>query len=136
MAQRTNEVAVRAIIDDDSAVDVAAFIDTAVAVTDYVASQDSAGILTTALLFQIETYLAAHFYEHLDPQYTSKVTGDAEGRFQGEFGVGLDSSKWGQTAKRMDVTGTLASMDRGKRAVTVSWLGKPPSEQIDYVDRD
>lgn len=136
MAQRTNEVAVRAIIDDDSAVDVAPFIDAAVAVTDYVASQDSDSVLTDALLFQIETYLAAHFYEYLDPQYASKVTGDAQAKFQGEFGMGLDSNKWGQAAKRMDVTGTLVDMDRGKRAVTVSWLGKPPSDQIDYVDRD
>ncbi len=136
MAQRTSEVRVRAIIDDNSLVDIAPFIDAATAVTDYVASEDSGSALTDALLLQIESYLAAHFYEHLDPQYSSKKTGKAEAKFQGEFGMGLDSSKWGQTAKMLDVTGTLARLSKGDAVPSVSWLGLSPSEQTDYVDRD
>lgn len=136
MAQRTNATKVRAIIDDDSDVDISAQIDTAVALTDYVESQDTDSMLTTALLLEIETYLAAHFYEHLDPQFSEKKTGEASAKFQGEFGKGLESSKWGQTAKRLDVTGMLGALDTGAGLSTITWLGKPVSDQIDYVDRD
>lgn len=136
MAVRTTEAAVRKLIDTDPNFDVGPFIDAATALTDYVVTQDTASVLTTALLLQIETYLAAHFYEHLDPQYTEKVTGDAEGKFQGEWGKNFESSKWGQTAMTLDVTGTLAALSKGRIAASVIWLGKPVSEQIEYQNRD
>ena len=137
MAWRVTNEEVRALIDTgDPNLSVAPFIDTATALTDYVSAQDTLGMLNAALLKEIEKYLAAHFYEHLDPQYTEKTTGDAEAKFQGEFGMGLDGSKWGQTAKRLDVTGTLDSLDRPKHKVSLAWLGLPPSQQTDYVDRD
>lgn len=136
MAWRTTEEDVRAIISTDSDNLIAPFIDTATAVVDYVESEDDNDVLTDALLREIEKYLAAHFYEHLDQAYTSKSTDGASAAFQGQFGMGLDSSKWGQTAKRLDVTGTLAAMDRTKHKITVEWLGKPVSEQTAYTDRD
>lgn len=140
---RVTAVQVQGLIDTDSslsAVEWAALVDpfiaTATALADYVESKDSDSQLTAALLVQIEMYLAAHFYEHLDPQPAREKTGDASADFQGEFAMGLDSSKWGQTAKRLDVTGTLASLDRTRHRVSVQWLGLAPSEQTDYVDRD
>lgn len=136
MAWRTTEPEVRAIISADDALPLGSFIDTASAVVDYVVSKDTGGALTTAMLVQIEKYLAAHLYEYRDPAYASKGEGGASASFQGQFGMGLDSNKWGQMAKRLDVTGTLASMDRTKHVVGVEWLGKAPSEQTDYVDRD
>jgi hypothetical protein len=37
----------------------------------------------------------------------------------------------------LDITGTLASVSRGKRfKVTAEWLGLPPSEQTAYQNRD
>lgn len=137
MAWRVTNEEVRALIDTgDPNLSVAPFIDTANALTDYVAAQDTSSMLNAALLKEIEKYLAAYAYEFLDPQYTEKKTGDAEAKFQGEFGMGFDSNKWGQHAKRLDVTGTLDSLDRPKHKVSLAWLGLPPSEQTDYVDRD
>ena len=136
MAWRVTNEEVRALIDADDSLSVAPFIDTATALTDYVSAQDTLGMLNAALLKEIEKYLAAHFYEHLDPQYIEKKTGDAEAKFQGEFGMSFDGSKWGQTAKDLDVTGTLASLSRPKHKVSLAWLGLPPSQQTDYVDRD
>src|SRR5574343_470286 len=88
-------------------------------------------------LDESEKYLAAHFYAIRDQQYTSKSTGKASASFQGQTGKGLDYSHWGQTAKLLDVTGFLARLDAAPRAnASMAWLCKPPSEQIDYEDRD
>ncbi len=136
MAWRVTEREVREIIPTAELVSIKPFIDAANALTNYVNSKDSQNLLTSALLTSIEKYLAAHFYEHRDPQYDEKKTGDASAVFQGEWGMGLDSSKWGQTAKMLDVTGLLTSLSKGVTRVSMEWLGLPPSEQTAYVDRD
>ncbi len=137
MAWRTTREAVRAIIETDSNVNVDVFIDTANTLVTYVVTKDTASVLTTALLIKIEEYLAAHFYALKDPQYEQKKTDKASATFQGKTAMGFDSTWWGQTAKRLDVSGTLAILDKEPRAkASLSWLGLPPSEQTDLVDRD
>lgn len=136
MAWRCTQEEVRVVIDGDDNVNFSSFIDTANALTDKVSARDSDGLLSVAELKQIEIYLAAHFYEYLDPQYASEKTGDASGDFQGEFGKGLESNKWGQAAILLDETGYLAARNKGRRREGVSWLGLPPSEQTDYEDRN
>lgn len=136
MAIRVTEDEVRSLVDSDEELSLAPFIATANAVADLVDSNDADGVLTDAMLKEIEKYLSAHFYEHRDPQYTSRATAGASASFQGQFGMALDSSKWGQTAKMLDVTGYLASMSRGKSKAVATWLGKRPSEQVDYSERD
>lgn len=136
MAWRVTEEQVREIIDTDTQISVAPFIATASALVDYVASKDSAGALTNALLVQIEQWLTAHFYAIRDPQPQEEQTGKAKAVYQGRTDLGLDLTHWGQQAKRLDVTGCLASIDRTKRRAQAAWLGLPPSEQTDYVDRD
>jgi hypothetical protein len=137
MALRVTAAEIRAVIDYDDAIPIDAFITAANALTDYVSSQDSDSLLSAALLKEIERYLAAHFYESRDPQYTSRSTGGASGNFQGQFKTGLESSKWGQHAMVLDVTGTLRNLNDGKQAApTLTWLGLAPSEQTDYIDRD
>jgi len=132
MAWRTTEDAVRELLETDDSINIEPFIDAANAVTDYIVSQDSDGILSSALKVQIEKYLAAHFYALKDPQYSSKSTGGASGSFiRAQAGQGFKATDWGQQAVDMDITGTL-----GKRRVSANWLGKAPSEQTDYVDRD
>lgn len=134
MAWRTSEPDVEAIVEVGGGINIAPFIDTANALTDYVSSQDSNSVLTTVLLAEIERYLAAHFYSHRDKLYQEKKTGDASAVFQGRTDMGLDSTEYGQTAKTLDVTGCLAGLGKGK--ASVAWLGLPPSEQTDYLDRD
>ena len=118
---------------------LAGFIQAANVLTSRVVNCASAkGVPLTAEEARVlETLLAAHFYAHRDQLYTSKSTMDASASFQGQFGMGLKSTQYGQTALSLDPSGCLSAIDAriGVRP-TLTWLGKAPSEQIDYVDRD
>lgn len=83
----------------------------------------------------METWLAAHAYQASDQGYTSKSTEGASGSFMGQTGMGIDGTKYGQTALMMDPSGCLAAITRGSSA-SMMWLGKAPSAQTDYEDRD
>jgi hypothetical protein len=117
--------------------DLSVFIETAnLLTTEVVTCATSRGkTLSSELLKKIEGWLAAHFYGCSDQFYSSKKTGDAQGTFQGQTEMHLKSTQYGQNAITLDISGCLASFSKGTRAGVV-WLGKPPSEQIDYKDRD
>ena len=136
MAIRTNPAAIRAAVPTVGTTDLGPFIRTANALTDKVSSNDSESLLNDAMLFEIETYLAAHFYALYDPAYTERKTGEASGKFQGEYGKRLESTDWGQTAMMLDLTGYLDGVNRGKIKASVAWLGLAPSSQTAYQDRD
>ena len=91
--------------------------------------------LSAAELELIERWLAAHFYSVSDRPLQEEKTLDAFGKFQGKTDMGLNSSYFGQTAKDVDPSGCLASLTSRKR-ITMNWLGKAKSDQIDYRDRD
>ncbi|MDB4786201.1 hypothetical protein OAG36_00555 [bacterium] len=119
---------VQAVIENDSTIDMEPFIEAATALTDWVDSCDTDSVLSNALLFQIETYLAAHFYGCKDQPYESRKTGDAQGKFQGEQGMYLDQTDAGRRAMLLDVSGCLSKLNRelkdgGKRKVGLYWLG-------------
>ncbi len=86
-------------------------------------------------LTELETWLAAHYYTRSDKTLASTSTMGASGSYQGQTGMGLQASFYGQSALDMDISGCLKSLTSQSR-VSASWTGKPPSEQIDYVDRD
>jgi hypothetical protein len=128
MAARTTSNSVKALLlrqyDANAAPSLTPFIDTATVLVDRMVAEDADGLLTAAELELIERYLAAHFYLHSDQALMSKSTGGASGSFQGQTGIGLDGSQYGQTAKRLDVTGYLVRMDQPQRPVSqVEWLG-------------
>lgn len=92
--------------------------------------------LSATTLELIERWLAAHFYAMSDQPLATKSNGRASATFQGQTtAFGLKGTKYGQTAITLDYTRTLAAMDEGRIAVT-GWLGKAPSEQIAYSDRN
>jgi len=68
--------------------------------------------LSTALLAEIEKYLAAHLVAlHPDErQVVEQKFGDASDKYAGKFGKQLDSTQFGQTVKTLDSTGKLASI--------------------------
>jgi len=147
MGFRAGEDDVKAIItvanQDELAnlINLTAYIRTANKIVDKVSSNDTDSELTNDDLKEIETYLAAHFYTFRDQQYASTKKGDAQDNYQGKTAMYFDSSFYGQTAKMIDVTGYLAGLQTsaengGKITVNIDWLGKPKSEQIDYIDRD
>jgi hypothetical protein len=91
--------------------------------------------LSTEQLERIEAHLACHYYQRADPGFSSKNTGRSAAAFHGQTGMMLQSTHYGQDAIGMDTSGCLSSFNNGGRT-GMMWLGKPPSEQIDYVDRD
>lgn len=78
----------------------------------------------------VETWLSAYFYSKSDPLYVSKSTGGASGTFL------LPENPFLLGAKELDGSGLLAAVMDGKRQARAAWLGKRPSEQTDYSDRD
>jgi hypothetical protein len=145
VAARTTASAVAEILlgqyDAEGRPDLDPFISTATALVDWLAGKDTDGELTATLLERIEAFLSAHFYAHADQLLQSRSTGGASGAYQGQTAMWLNSTQYGQTAMVLDVTGRLAGMvkaatDGGKPKASMEWLGKPPSEQILYTDRD
>lgn len=125
---RTTEGQVRALIEHATTLSMVPFIDTAKVVVDWLATQDTEGLLSADTLELIERWLAAHFYETRDPQYSSKNTGRSGAQFQGQTGYVLMSSKWGQQACFLDFTGRLAKRSKEaetgqRRKVGAFWLG-------------
>ena len=136
MAIRTTSEMVEAVIEVDSAADLDPLITAASALTDYIASADTLSVLTSDLLLQIETYIAAHLYALKDPQYQTKATGGASATFQGQTKTRFEATWWGQQAMVFDVTGKLAALNAGTKPVlTVHWLGKSQDERINWWDR-
>lgn len=115
--------------DYDTAVSLTPFITTATIVVDRLSALDTKSELSSDTLAEIEKYLAAHFYTHQDPRLASESTGNVSGSYE--------SMSYLQTAMMLDSTGNLKKIIEGKNVrVGMKWLGKPPSDQIDYVDRD
>lgn len=134
---RASQDDIRNIMETDLSVSLTPFITVANTLVTKVAScaTDRNDPLTANQLRDIEIYLSAHLYTFRDQQYASKKTGDAAATFQGKTDMGLDSSFYGQMAKILDTSGCLDMLEKGTVA-QIGWLGKPPSDQIDYVDRD
>jgi hypothetical protein len=115
------------------------FIDTANVIVNRVATcaADKSLSLTAAELELVERWLAAHFYAVSDKPYASKSTAGASASFHGQTKMYLEATLYGQTASRIDRSGCLAALAAEKRAVAGGfWLGKEPSAQTAYWDRD
>ena len=125
---RTDPNKVRDAIPVRSSYDLTSVIRTANVITNRVAANDTAGVLTSDDLTEIETYVAAHLYSLEDAQYIEKATEAASGVF-----IERD---WLAVAKLIDVTGTLAAMAQGLGTINITWLGKTQSEKIEWQDRN
>lgn len=77
----------------------------------------------------IERWYAAHMYVQSDASYKSRSTLRASGAFNKDWDSYL------KVAQTIDPSGCLENAMKNAR-VRAIWLGKRPSEQIDYVDRD
>jgi len=136
MTRRIQKSDLTGIIDHDTDINVEPFILAATALTDAVADHDDNGLLSDELLREIERCLAGHFYEKRDQAYSSKSTDGASGSFQGQWGKLLERTSWGQDALILDITGFLQSIQVGRQKASMDWLGKAPSDQTDFADRD
>ena len=136
---RTTPAAVQSILGRNYTVnkDVAPFIATATVVVDDLVAEAATNALTVsaAKLERIECFLSAHFYGHDDQFFQSKSVEGASATFQGQFGKNLESSQYGQSAMMLDTTGYLARLNSGNKSVGFAWLGKYPSQQTDWIDK-
>lgn len=92
--------------------------------------------LSDDTLKQIEKLLACHLYGFQDQFYKRKRTGQASGEFQGDTGMGLKSSFYGQTALSLDSSGCLSQADMPVIDLTMDWLGTPLRDQQTYDQRN
>lgn len=125
--------------DYDGVTSLVPFIQTASALVDAISSyaSDNGVSMGASLLELIERWLAAHYYCQADRLYSFKTTEGAQATFQGKTGMYLEYTPYGQTAVGLDSSGYLASLAQGgRKRASISWLGKPPSSQIDYDQRD
>lgn len=113
------------------------FIDTASSIVDRIIVNGTlnGNVLGTSDSELIERWLAAHCYVQSDQVYASNKTLMAAAVYQGQTGMRLDNSKYGQMAVALDWTGELTKLGKKKR-VSIDWMGKYPSSQIDYVDKE
>ena len=114
MAVRTTDDEVKEII-DTSLDDLTPFI--------LVASQqvDRISGLGTAVLKEIERWLAAHFVAIRDKRTSKDSVGDSSHTYEGRTGMALDFTRYGQQAKLLDTTGTLRKV--GMKKASLTYLG-------------
>lgn len=138
MAYRTTTVAIQEQLgrNYDGKTSLTPFLKTAnVVVNAVVTCANSKGLsLLDEQLERIECLLGCHYYQRADPGFSSKNTGKSGASFQGQTGMMLQSTMYGQDALGMDTSGCLGSFNNGGR-VQMLWLGKTESEQIDYNER-
>lgn len=135
---RTTDECVRGIADVDPNILLGPFIDMASVFVSRMQScaSDRGYTYTEDELRVIETLLAAHLYSIRDPRVTSEGTERAQASYEvGKQGEGLRSTDYGKQAASLDGSGCLTAMSSGARA-QFFWLGKAPSDQTDYIDRD
>ena len=83
--------------------------------------------LGTELLTQIHLNLAAHFASTRDQRLARVKIEGLEETYQGKTDMGLDATFYGQTAKMLDSTGTLAEL--GSTLIQFSVATTPPHGQ-------
>lgn len=129
---RTTAADVQAVLGGnwDQTTDLTPFIDTASElVDDAISCATTRGVTISATRAElIERWLAAYYYTQMDPLYTSRSTADASGSFRDQ-----DYSK---AAISLDSSGCLKALLNGTRSATAIWLGKRPSVQTPYYQRD
>lgn len=118
---RTNSGAVAGILtaDYDGTTNLIPFIQSANVIVNRVATLAASRnmTLTAQELELIERWLAAHFYTQSDQVLQQKQTDGAGGTFQGKTAdSGICGSKYGQTAIRLDWSGSLEAIDKRKIA--------------------
>ena len=97
--------------DFDSSVSLGAFITAASLTIDQHLSGQG---LSNELLKEIERWLAAHLAAVYQPAAASEREGDKSATYEGQTGLGLDFTRYGQQVKLLDPTGTLANLGRRK----------------------
>lgn len=79
----------------------------------------SSSALSTAMLKEIERWLAAHFVAIRDPRISREKTEEAEATYHGKSDMGLNHTSYGQQVRLLDTTGAMANLGKRKASVEV-----------------
>ena len=72
----------------------------------------------------VTLYLAAHFAATQEPQAERASVGDVSVTYQGDSGMGFKSTRYGQTAIRLDPTNRLQSIAEGKQTASITFYSR------------
>lgn len=129
---RTNETEVETLLGDDfdTSRSLTGFVsDASLIIDDVVTCAAGYGVTySDARLQSMEKWVAAHLYTISDRRFLEEKDGKASGKY--------GFTKYSEAALALDKTGCLAGILKGTQTIKAFWMGKRPSEQIDYVDRD
>jgi len=121
MANRVTDDEVFEII-ETSLTDIDVFINTAnLMVTGYLTGKG----LSDATMKEIEKYISAHILSLRDPRTKSVGVDVLSESYQGQWGLGLNGTSYGQTAILLDTSGTLAMLAKngGAQASSMNVIG-------------
>ena len=129
-----------------SAADVRLIFDTDLTDPELVAFIASAGVLvgpdgcdllgkgvTAATIDEVQKWLAAAFATANDPRVESHRTSGHTVDFESKIDLGLNSSRFGQIAMRLDPTGCLSQKDKAGR---IPFLARPARASPTEVFRE
>ena len=71
--------------------------------------------VSSATVDEVCKWLSAHLATSDDPRVEAHRASGHTVEFESEIGLGLDSSRYGQMAKRLDPTGCLNQLDKADR---------------------
>lgn len=75
--------------------------------------------LSTALLTQIEAYLAAHLITVTRERKAQSTSGEGGVKFEGQTGMRLEATMYGQMAMVLDSTGNLSTLTQPARRALI-----------------
>lgn len=120
MANRATEQAVLALMDTTlTAKQITPFLESANAI---VTGKCADGGYSTEVLELIERWLAAHLACALDPQIAEETAGAAKWKYEGQTGMGLKATRYGQNVMLLDYNGTLAELNDIKGVAEIKVL--------------
>lgn len=131
MARTTSQL-VSGIIAVEGGDDLTPFIDTANMLVTELCTGSGYG---NPILEMIERWLSAHFYDIFSPRTSQEGInpGPTESFERVQVDIGLNNTKYGQQAMRLDYKGNLAGMENlmkkiVRRKVSANWLGEAPAD--------
>lgn len=128
----TTESAVREIVETDSAISMAPFIEGANALVEEVCAtavdEDGTPVYDTTRLELIERWLAGHFYRIRDAFAVAEKAGPVAETKAMKTELGFNLTREGQMALRFDTNGGLAALEnttktKKRTGVGINWLG-------------
>lgn len=119
---RTTIELVKALIETEEDFDLTPFVETASSIVDVLVSKANPA-LTDKKLELIERWLSAHCYATYDPRPTDEKAGPVSATYESNTDLFLSNSKYGQMAINLDTSGYLRSLNKGRVAGKVTWLG-------------